>query len=324
MNEAFDLAPWELAPDSPEQAQGVASGRVKGGWLGKQDQEFWIRTVQTSLNVPVRFARPVGSQEEGNWVFYSPAPIVHSLEAWIERRLFYIAVNADLGRLFYLSFESCGVNGRGLVVLNSQGQGHLRWLWPQRGAGWQNDVLFALDASGLKEAQATRWRQTIQEELANFDSDARFALNWIQLPISEQKHRLTHFERGSLHELQNVWKQVLRCDSTFSSNDDDWIWQWDVLRDIHLLDDGHGEVDFSELPLSLQLWHNAVIKWFGLHEVRFLVKTHSRPLTAIAKSLELSFSIEPFDSHHERLEATLQLRDWARGKVPDELLQTLH
>ncbi len=45
MNERLDLAPWELAPDSPEQLEGVAGGRVRTEWGGKE-REFLLREVE--------------------------------------------------------------------------------------------------------------------------------------------------------------------------------------------------------------------------------------------------------------------------------------
>lgn len=330
MEERFDLAPWELAPDSPEQLEGVAGGRVRTEWGGKE-REFLLREVEIASKQFVVFARDVNSTEDGNWMFYDSSGWA-GVSAGCARspnamNLFSRTQGCNLGRIFHFSFAPFGTNERGFVFVAPDGQAHLRCVQPDNQDPWlMADLFFFVSIEGLEDATAAEWRTRVEQELGDPLSQARFALQWRLLSFNQQADLAIACLCGSHSEMQRLFRAALRCESLLQQVEGTWQWAYQMGEQDYvylavLNANGLPIGDFEMSPFLIE-WRDSLLKWFDPSFDEDLSRNHRCVLDWSDNHEVFAVSVES-PTHHERLEAMLELRDWARSKVPDELLKTL-
>ena len=326
MNERFDLTPWELAPDSPEKLEGVASASIRASWLGKE-REFLLREVEVTKNLPIVFLRERESGDAGNWAFcdYSSLTKKSNSLRRIRNRLQQpegktLTFLNELFRVIHLSF----LPNRTLTVKPS---GEVSFKSYERG---QEPTRFRLSRSGLEKATASYCVELLQQELSAPDSRGQFAVHWEQLNFEERADFLVRCHQGSYSQmrrlLHNVLVHAVQTDADFEECS--WVCHINHKIDAHskiwLRNSSPRQQDFIETP-HLRNWRRALTAWFAPrfiqtlapeHQSAWIWRDHIRDRSLCTVSTEIP-------THHERLEAALELRDWARGKVPDELLETL-
>lgn len=339
MEERFDLAPWELAPDSPEKLEGVASGRVRASWLG-EEREYLLREVEIAPKRFIVFAREVGSDDEGNWLLH----YAHK-SSWISlytRGANRTYNNEDLGlklealgvaRLIWTSIEAHGNSLPYCATFNSEGQGCFQRPSPFPIKPEVTEWLpFSYDASGLASANCDDWKRRFESELNTSDSDVNFSLYWANLTFQQRADAVINFRHGYYSQLIQIMTWVLLSDSGISWTTFPWCWRFCFLENHdsfwqHIWNSNWEAGSFNQQDTSCfcNLWREGILGWFGVSINKRLIKAHycvDRFCGEKDGVRLMQVEVSP-PTQHERLEARLQLRDWARGKVPDELLKTL-
>lgn len=324
--ERFDLATWELAPDSPEKLEGVAQARVRADWLG-EEREFLLREVEVTKDLRIVFLRERESGDAGNWAFCnhsswskksnSLSRIRHRLQPFEGKTLTFLN---ELYRVIHLSF----LPGRTLTVKPS---GEVSFeSYEQR----RRPTRFRLSRSGLERETASYCVELLQREFNTPDSRGQFALHWEQLNFEERADFLVRCHQGSYSQMRRLLRDVLvhAVQPNADFKECSWVCHINPKLDAHsniwLRNSSPREQEFAETP-HLCNWRRALIAWFAPQFIQTLAPEHQsawiwrdqiRDWSLCTVSTEIP-------TQHERLEAALRLRDWARGKVPDELLETL-
>lgn len=332
MEERFDLAPWELAPDSPENLEGVAQARITTNWLG-DEREFLLREVEVAPEQFIVFAREVDSEDEGNYVLYNSRCAWVSVEmSWRTRafnaaNLILKAQHCLAGRWFFVCVRLEEKQVPAYVIVNNEEQAIFQWLYPRKSdRDFERSLPFRWPCADLAHAPSPVWLARLRSGLEQPLSVANFALRWLQLDFDTRANVAMVCRRGSYRELLQVMKWVLICDSDISWFSFEWHWEFDFLEHGEEMSqwlwsqDGKDEQRNSDFCAQ---WRMATLGWFGAHLNQELLESHRCVQMFCGDNHELMCVSASPPTQHERLEAALRLRDWARGKVPDELLQTL-
>ncbi len=331
--ERFDLAPWELAPDSPEKLEGVAQARIRTDWLG-EEREFLLREVEIAPEQFILFVREVDSEDEGNYVLYNSRCAWVSVEmSWRTRafnaaNLILKAQHCSVARWFFVRVRLQEKQVPAYIIVNSEEQASFQWVYPmEKDRDFERSLPFRWHCADLAHAPSPVWLARLRSELEQPLSAANSALRWLQLDFDTRVNAIMVCRRGSYRELLQVMRWVLICDSEVSWFSFEWDWEFDFLDSP---DDKVWTSVFSQwgnkfLPLSDRSleWRRAVLEWFQVSMNETLVNENQYVRLFCGDNHELMAVSVSSPTQHERLEAALELRDWARGKVPDELLETL-
>ncbi|BCM90540.1 hypothetical protein IAD21_02394 [Abditibacteriota bacterium] len=157
--------------------------------------------------------------------------------------------------------------------------------------------------------------------LLNADSDIRFALDWLDSSPGERVRRVVHFANGDLNEMATVVRAIALNNPSLPLDSPEWFigfgthfsfswrraptWQW-----------WHRHPD-----LRLRLWTRHLNRYFGLSKDEVLASRHACVTDFYPEEcVQVRGSIP---TQHERLEAALFLREWAKDKIPADELRLL-
>ncbi|BCM90542.1 hypothetical protein IAD21_02396 [Abditibacteriota bacterium] len=326
--ERFDLEEWELMPLAPETREGFATVCVHSRWLG-EEQEFLLRQVKMASDWYVIFARPRDGSWPGHFALCASGDEddqPFTARSWKRTELAplwgALIEHALLARVFFLDLSRWGGGGYGCITLHANGKGCL----DHQG----NEAIFEWRADDLEHAPVRDWLVRLEEELGNRRSDACFALSWARLEDEERVNRLFWCQRGTIEELRDVLRLAMRCELSFVRKStslkfprpDQRQWHWN-LWPVERLAELHSPTDHP-VSTHLKRWGEAIVGWFS--------PTFDEELRHAHRCV-----FEFYHLHQERLldvsvtaltpteqdEAKQLLCEWARGKVPDELLATL-
>jgi len=345
MNERFDLAWWELSPDSPEKLEGVASGRIKAHWLG-DEREFLLREVEIGPEQFVVFAREVDSLDEGNWMLHPENSQWKAMPFdWVgvslpttrapnAMNLFSRTSHVELGRLFHLNLKDYSLSGSAYAFINSQGEVRLWNFLPKSGIknqiGHRNEesLYVTIDAESLENVSALQWRERLEKEFRIASSNARFALEWQLLSFEQRCQCVLDLSNGDYIQMKRMFTLALSVADFGVSTGDvlDWNYSWEHDESgqcLYVRNSSKNSEEEIEPSEFLCIWRQALLNWFAPTLSEQVADKNWCVRSWNADNHEIFAVCISLPTQHQRLEAALELRDWARGKVSEELIRTL-
>lgn len=275
--------------------------------------EVAARFLKTSGSAISFFRRLEGDQT--NWVVssqrYTPAQfgfmVGHTsptdIAASAERRVKEAIKTSHFGHACSFDCEAFGVSGSRWFYWSMDGQGGC---WNGPGSA-HNATIFRLE------------QNSFEREMDNTECEIRFALGWSQLSEDERIKAVIHFQNGDLSELRAVVRALGIAEAARQNVMGNWAVSFaDLLR---FGADKLWALRNSPGNARLRRWSHHLNRYFALHKDEALA---ARYLCVASFHLPHYTSFEEGPpSAHERLEAALFLRDWARGKIPPDELQLL-
>lgn len=331
MNERFDLAHWELAPDSPEKLEGVASGRIKAHWLG-DEREFLLREVEIEPKESVVFARRRGAPNGDNWVLgyeeYVPQ-LLSQVPPFESAQVRAVRDSQALCLLRLVHFDAARFGLEGTVRVTWSGKRGRLWIFTAtektRERVWGFDL--ELPDAFFDVGQTSR---VLAEALNDRNSDAHFALHFAAKSDFERRECALTFKNGSLAELERMLSLVLQLATWGDEIAGMWALSGYVDEEVdapwgdHLARELDAEtVASGRMPPFHRAWRRALGDYFSPSPNEKLKQRHLCLEDYFYRLGCFAYGRAERPNSHQRLEAALELRDWARGKVPDELIATL-
>lgn len=309
----FRLAEWELPSELVGELEKPADARVFAKFMGVR-QEVLLRKVVVRPGTVLLFARAemdedgeenddeaswVFAESENEWVFPATWPSLMPSDEW--RTNFF---NSEFGRVFFL--EGC------LAFLMSDGRGSWRIL---NGTDNNGAPFFWGDgATNWAKRPAREWLEQLKIEIQNPGCDARFALDFAFAANQKRNEFCVLCKSGTVAQFYAIWRWIVLCDPDLES---------ETLVALSL------EID-AEMPVSLFLSVGCddyfepenthfCEQWLARLENQFQPRVDS-------EKIGLHFALRNYASdssvwayihcnnisHHERIEAHKNLRDWAR------------
>lgn len=328
------MAPWEQLPGcAPEEirarAQNVAPFQRSGHSL-----EVAGRFGSLSPHRQFLLARIIGDQSEGNWVlrdgyrFDEPKMFSGQEQLKLPYRL-RTKRRGDFpfGRLFCFDARSplawVGVKGFGC------------WLSSQGRELFENTAPFRLPLKkrqSLFDFSASQVRELLEAELARSNSDVHFARHWFEMNNEDRQLRAVRTQRGSMTDLHSLLRAVIRLEIEKLAPGHESVWCVSLAegRSSSQSRPVGNPYGFEVLlSLRLRMWERLLLGFFEPSLDGALLARHRcvrrwRENLADRAGRYTLFEVPTlFPSHHERLEAALQLRDWARGKIAPRKLKLL-
>ena len=329
------LAPWEHLPGcAADQIEARAQNVEPFEWHG-HTMQLAARFAEVGDGARYLFLRDVLSQDEGNWVLAhgshvdGPQQIQGAPPLKLPGRLAAVkgAHSLPFGRLFHLGREELGVQKpwRAFVAPNGSG------CWLETHKTWPDYHPFQLPRASfdsklqlaVSEVKALLLAQT---RLAG--SDARFAFDWAHLTEFEKEDSVLCVRRGSVAELRELLKCAFKIQPELQKHNALWNWevesQQQVWSSLSFYNASNPAADFVSVPLRLQLWRREILAFFlptfdtQLHRRHVCISSGYTDNFGSLLHLEIQTP-----THHERLEAALQLRDWAQDKIAPRKLKLL-
>jgi hypothetical protein len=350
----FDLYPWELKL-SPLECEGEVDSELEID--GEICQIRHIRSHSSSwpyfrfLNAPEEhfmLANFIVSDTCLRWepLGYNndrfPQVMEHSFKSAFEVHTWgrYFWLRPDLSCVQNISeyFESVWnifllANGQGTFVgfRNASSNG-------SKSMSWNSVIPFQWSQGPSPEILRARtnsqWIEWLQGEIGKPESSIRFAHDFAGLSSDEARLRFTVWRHGNLQEWEEVIRWVLQSESPLQkdvpiSRKTHWAWPLVAKEGVEqgkhgtlnrFGEDGHRfSSDRRDILTSQRL--QIVSCYFApaldleLLERRLAIEYHPRPLYLGVSTLA--------PSAHERLEAALNLKAWARGKFPPSEIEVL-
>lgn len=329
------LASWEHLPGcDAQQIEARAQNVAPFEWHGRELQ-LAARVAQDGDGARHVFLREVTSTEQGNWILGHgwhddmPQSPYEGERLRLPGRLADVSQSHffPFGRLFHFRGEEleCAKPWRAFVAANGSGC----WLALREEDLWDETDPFRLamgQNASLLDWSAREVRTLLLQDLARPQSDARFALDWAHLTQTEQEDRSLCVRQGSVWQLRDLLSCALLIEREVQKRDA--LWSWEVEpeeREWSGLNWSHPDsmAEWVPVPLRLRAWKQEILAHFGPDINADLRRRH----VCVAKSTgNYSFLMRievQTPTHHERLEAALRLRDWARGKIAPRKLQLL-
>ncbi len=157
------------------------------------------------------------------------------------------------------------------------------------------------------------------------ESDIRFALHWSHLSLEERNSLNTFYTNGDEKELREVVRAIAFYESAGEEHDrliyrngflcHDWMRKYIKIgppppRYI---------LPYPAPTLRLEMWGKHVRNYFYIHGDTELMRKHQ-----LLDPMRPEIVVECAQAtQHERLEAALFLRDWAKDKIPPDELRLL-
>ena len=282
----------------------------------------------------VLFRPENGSMEENFFVGSNPS-LADQISHWRPGEFFFgdngdgqselknVLSSNQWGRIFYFNEQCLRTQNEKIpsdwgAFLCADGWGSWKWAtrdgssWGKAKSGifrWHN----ALDEAARVLTHTPSfeiWTQ-LHEQLKNPESEAAFSLHWAQTEEDERGKLMLIFKRGSVEEAQQVldWLAASKIDYLSHSN---VVLSWSPSTTGKYDDSLWLASNFDEegIPLDLQNALETLRKYFQV-ELRFSEQLISKMLWHFDRNLHAHIT-EP--TAHERLEAQLQLTQWARER----------
>lgn len=331
----LELADWELPKSQSAHKIGEAHPIPRLPFKG-ESRLVWVRFAPDGCGQFLMFLRRENDEREGNWTvrdrqrfeprsFKAPYSLIKDMGH---------AISRELGRVFHFEnfearFGDERLRGVWRAFLSENGQG----CWQNLNAKTENrqwadepQHIFYLSENPKiwKDLTARDWLETLQIDLKNPQSDARFALNFAILSRVERENARISLERGTAAELRRILMALVQNHAPFWEDGKAKMWvfcpPWDEWYFSSGFD-GTGEEMWEELnvPPILKKWHQFVFGIVGARLDESKIALH--PCLGDDASQILSFfelRVEP-PTFHEQLEARQILKDWFQTYAPDEI-----
>jgi len=332
----IELAPWEHLPScAPDQIQARAQNVEPFVWRGRTMQ-LAARFADVGDGARYLFLSDVSSQEEGNWILSRgwhddlPHALYGGEKLKLPHRLESVkdSHNFPFGRLFHLRGEEIGVEKTWRAFVAANGSGC--WLALREGQRWETEAdwfrLPVAAGESLLDWSARDLGTVLLQHVANRESDVRFALNWAHLNQFEQEDHALYVRRGTVAEL----RALLACALTIEPQVQKHVatWSWDVEREenrsnLSFRESVNSMGEWAPTSSRLRAWKRELLTYFAPDFDAALRRRH----VCVRKSTGnydflLRLEVQT-PSHHERMEAALELCDWARDKIAPRKLALL-
>ena len=307
----FRLAEWELPPELVGELEKPADARVWVKFAGVR-QDVLLRKVIVRPYLSVLFARAEldedgeENDDEANWVFAEsdsewafPAiwPIFTASDKWSRE-----IGNSAMGRVFSLE--------KSLAFLMSDGRGSWRALnGPDRN---EAPFFWGDGRTDWKKRPAREWLEQLKIEIQNSGSDTRFALDFNFWEESKRQDFAVKCRHGSTQGLRETLRRIVLVMPALP----------DANRFIGSLTIHENlPVELSLAPAENQPFlREFMMNWENVLEAHFRPRCnhvrldfHSAAHAYFRNSLfYMTFDCDSI-SHHDRIEAHKNLRDWARN-----------
>ncbi|BCM92538.1 hypothetical protein IAD21_04420 [Abditibacteriota bacterium] len=336
----LSLAPWEISDTLGYNSQGLAHTTHSIPWMGGH-RDFLFRAVEVAFQSWVIFARPVDSEDEGNWVVCG------------EEGNLWIAVHVVLGGPFYEIPEfdalshiagavdnlSCNDSqfqlGR-LVIISIDGKEKCAVLTQMGWGRWVGLPTLELNASFhlppsrdfLDDSGLVyEW---VSRQIDQPDSDVSFSCSWSGLNEREQiavlcgsQEQIAQIQatmRWTLQLQRGLWTDNVTYKWLLGGGPDNGV----LLREPPYLPSGSRRTEELEtrFPLIFEMG-----RFLLEHHVQRLIAplrqryrcTHDYPFHDEGQSCCWAWiELESPPTAHERFEATLSLQQWLRAHASPE------
>ena len=311
----------DLSPGEPLCAPAQFRGHVKD-WLGGDDYLF--RRVQLDSGYFEWFAR---CERRANApllkIRCQPDPTVQSLLHKIKiddcERTIYFDADGRLASSFGSCFRELSLNSMGESLWSSEND-EFRFRWDL------NDEM-RLSPRWRRETTNAQIETDVRQMLADSASHCAFAWNWLRLNQAERNRVMLQLEWGTMEHFENLLRAVTWSDPAWKAAQQTapvWEWNFDLFGfNETLAVDGmsaaiYGWIDSEQTIREFSERHKRLLELIFTH----LGATYNRKMDQFARALpanrreDCEFEIvvsQP--THHENLEAQLQLRDFLRDKV---------
>ncbi len=330
------LAPWEYLPGAaPEEIEARAQNVVLFEWGGQQF-ELAARFADVGDGARYLFLRDISDTGEGNWVFSRgwhddmPHPFFGGERLGLPGRLDRAtqSYKFPFGRLLHFGTEEVGMQKFRRAFVTGSGSGC--WLELHVGGGWPREAesfhIPVAPGESLLDWSARDLRTILLEQIACSSSDVRFALDWAQHSELEREDLALRVRRGSVVAMRELLACALKIEPELQKHNA--LWHWDVEQEEREWSglnwyEGNSLPEWAPISLRLRAWKQEILAYFG-PELDVDLRCRHVCVRKSTGNHEFLLRIElQTPTHHERLEAALWLRDWARGKVAPRKLQLL-
>ena len=306
----FDLKPYQWPPSAQGQRLGFADAVFAVEWDGAE-VEVAARWVKVRWSRALLYFRPIGedslhvvaASHSGRVSLYF-LPDMFKKDA---RR------NAFVEKTVRKAIKGWGLTfGYAARVPLSVTQGATpQWIFLLHDASqgaWQGEL------PGCSTPFAIKDRSEISlDAMQNAETSLGFASQWSQLSREEQMRRAICFCNGTLEELERLVAAVALLDPALKEQSCQAFFYVDATFIL-------GRRTFAQFERAApnarrRRWAFYFGRYFAPHLDPFLKERHLCIKHSYISTL-VSLSLSP-PTQHERLEAALTLRDWAKDKIPE-------
>ncbi len=302
-----------------------------------------MRRVEWKPSLFVLFAREADSSEEGNWLIYQSEswnlPAISDARCEVILRhpqKFVSFLVGKFRRVFVIRFQT---TCRGDII---KSQLLFVFVFPngsvriRRDTGHEIPTLFSVEPEQCLGMSASHTLAFLKEELVRKGSTARFARLWLDYDLDVRASYVLHLRGGTWKQLRRLLRCALVCCVEPDEQTAGFLWaNWLDLNEgkktyFSVIWNSAREPETIPTPPLLERWRQELLRHFAPVPQEDVQSRRTTPACWSQDGGKDELNELFFDgdesrhmSQHERLEAALELRDWARGKVPDELLRTL-
>ncbi len=279
------LAPWELPPDCsvPLTAPADFVFRCQWGFGCRKKQlpetELWFRTMPCN-GAFIHYFCDGAMPGNGNWILSDRGTHLPISKAELDGDLLGHLFRSDndhwfdhIMRVVYFDGTPYGFPGSHRVTVGPD-----TYCWITSG----NPMYFEPDGRRAQfhlptrryrtPTRSTTMKNMLFAALNDEGSEARFALNWMQLFYSQQQERLFHFQRGSLLAMQVLLRAVLQSQVGIWQQNQTLFWRtYDESKSpFHHVKGGLGFVPYPsvsgideiDVPPRLARWKDTIWSYF--------------------------------------------------------------
>jgi len=306
----FELHEWPLG--SSQSPEGFADAMWRTRWQGAE-VELCARWVLCGRSGSLLFFRRL--DDEMTWlVSHGPwAPGAFSfmvghtgpqhIENTARQRVEKALRSGCYGQARNFDASRWGLTESQWLFLNVDGR---RGSWNGAGSGPAAEASFEIATDSL------------EVEMDDAKSPVRFALEWSLMSPRERMEKAVRFRNGDWNELRAVVHAVGMAEATRFGQGERWTIVFsESLR--------FGRSMFARHPANgsarLRRWSHHLNRYFSPH-IEESLKARYDYVSRLTMPYYVSVEAQ-LPSHHERLEAALFLREWARDKIPPDELRLL-
>ena len=307
----FELHEWPPLPEGYNLREGLASALFRVDWNG-EEVEAVARWIKTSGSLLLFFR--LLEEAQTTWLVsshrYTPAlfsfMVGHTPESRAnsaEQRVKEAIKTSDFGHACNFDCSAFGLSGSRWVYLSADG----------RGGCWNGP-------GSMQEAAIFRLQQnSFEQEMDNAESNVRFALRWSQFSKDERICRALRFQNGGLDELRTVVRAVGIAEATHQNLTGSWTVAFK--DEVAFRTNEVTALSAASINARKRRWSHHLNSYFAPHKDEVLAARYL--CVELFRSPQYALFEEGPPTQHERLEAALFLRDWARDKIPPDELRLL-
>lgn len=331
------LAPWEHLPEAhPGQVEARAQSVVPFVWRGEKLQVA-ARYADSGDNSHFIFVRFLGEEDDGNWVMsHTNIPhsalwfrlnprlrriprlrLAHRLARNFSPRYSWPGRHFPFARLFYVEHVALDAAKPIRICIDISGCGTC--LFPEEIFYSDAFRLPLSEAQSLRSVGGSKVLALLQEELGKEDSDVRFMLQWREKTDGEREQMVIQTRQGTLAEMRQLLTCVLRVEPSLDARYEEA--RWNAYE--HSSTVWFDQHRWIETPFRMMSWRRIIMQHFS----PIIDETLRRRHVCVRNWVDLKYANTPIQTvrptQHERMEAALFLREWARDKVSARKLQLL-